>query len=78
MTRLNINGKPYDTDLPADTPLLWLLRDEIGLTLGGRTSASIALAIVAEIHAWLHGCNARPFAEQTGERRAFRPRSHVA
>jgi len=54
------------------------LHSPVGLTLGGRTSASIALAIVAEIHAWLHGCSVRPFAEQTGERRAFRPRSHVS
>ena len=54
------------------------LHSPVGLTLGGRTSASIALAIVSEIHAWLHGCSARPFAEQTGERRPFRPRSHVA
>jgi xanthine dehydrogenase accessory factor len=33
------------------------LRSPVGLALGGRSSASIALAIVAEIHAWLHGCN---------------------
>jgi xanthine/CO dehydrogenase XdhC/CoxF family maturation factor len=30
------------------------LRSPVGLGLGGRASASIALAIVAEIHAWLH------------------------
>ena len=54
------------------------LHSPVGLTLGGRTSTSIALGIVAEIHAWLHGCSARPFAEQTGECRPFRPRSHVA
>jgi len=54
------------------------LHSPVGLTLGGRTSTSIALGIVAEIHAWLHGCSARPFAEQAGECRPFRPRSHVA
>jgi isoquinoline 1-oxidoreductase subunit alpha len=32
MIKLNINGKSYDIDLPADTPLLWVLRDELGLT----------------------------------------------
>lgn len=30
------------------------LRSPVGLDLGGRTPESIALAIVAEIHAWLH------------------------
>jgi aerobic-type carbon monoxide dehydrogenase small subunit (CoxS/CutS family) len=32
VTKLNINGKQYDVDVPADTPLLWVLRDEVGLT----------------------------------------------
>jgi xanthine/CO dehydrogenase XdhC/CoxF family maturation factor len=30
------------------------LRSPVGLALGGRSAAGIALAIVAEIHAWLH------------------------
>ena len=29
---LTINGKVYDVDLPDNVPLLWVLRDEIGLT----------------------------------------------
>jgi xanthine/CO dehydrogenase XdhC/CoxF family maturation factor len=37
------------------------LRSPVGLALGGRSSASIALAIVAEIHAWLCGCSGGPF-----------------
>jgi len=32
MTTLEINGKRVDVDVPADTPLLWTLRDELGLT----------------------------------------------
>jgi isoquinoline 1-oxidoreductase subunit alpha len=32
MTKLDINGKSYSVDAPPDTPLLWVLRDEIGLT----------------------------------------------
>jgi len=32
MTTLSINGKSQSVDLPADTPLLWALRDELGLT----------------------------------------------
>jgi xanthine/CO dehydrogenase XdhC/CoxF family maturation factor len=29
----------------------------VGLAIGGRDSAAIALAIVAEVQAWLHGCD---------------------
>ena len=32
MTKLNINGKPFNVDLPGDTPLLWALRDTLGFT----------------------------------------------
>ena len=31
MLRLNVNGKDHDVDVPADTPLLWVLRDELKL-----------------------------------------------
>ena len=27
MAKLNINGKEHDVNLPADTPLLWVLRE---------------------------------------------------
>lgn len=33
MIKLQVNGKHLDINLPADTPLLWALRDEIGLTV---------------------------------------------
>jgi isoquinoline 1-oxidoreductase alpha subunit len=29
---LSINGSPHQTDLPEDTPLLWALRDGLGMT----------------------------------------------
>jgi len=32
MIKLNINGKQVDLDVDADTPLLWALRDDAGLT----------------------------------------------
>ena len=32
MTRFVINGKPAESTQPADTPLLWVIRDELGLT----------------------------------------------
>jgi len=31
-TTLNVNGKSKVVDVAADTPLLWVLRDELGLT----------------------------------------------
>ena len=32
MIPLTVNGRPVDLDVPADTPLLWALRDHLGLT----------------------------------------------
>jgi isoquinoline 1-oxidoreductase alpha subunit len=32
MTQLTINGKPRDVSSTPDTPLLWVLRDELGMT----------------------------------------------
>jgi xanthine dehydrogenase accessory factor len=37
------------------------LRSPIGLNIGGRAPESIALSIVAEIHARLHGAPGGPF-----------------
>jgi isoquinoline 1-oxidoreductase alpha subunit len=31
MIKLNVNGKQYDVDVDPDTPLLWAIRDGIGL-----------------------------------------------
>jgi len=51
------------TELGAAAELLHdRLRSPVGLALGGRSSTSIALAIVAEIHAWLHGRTGGPFS----------------
>lgn len=32
MTHLKINGATHDVDVESDTPLLWVLRDDVGLT----------------------------------------------
>jgi aerobic-type carbon monoxide dehydrogenase small subunit (CoxS/CutS family) len=32
MISLTVNGKQYNVDVPADMPLLWVIRDTIGLT----------------------------------------------
>ena len=31
MVSVTVNGKKYDVDVSADTPLLWVIRDAIGL-----------------------------------------------
>ena len=50
------------TDLGAAAPrLAGRLRSPIGLNIGGRAPESIALSIVAEIHARLHGAPGGPF-----------------
>jgi xanthine dehydrogenase accessory factor len=42
------------------------LRAPVGLALGGRAPESIALAIVAEIHAFVHGSEGGPFSSSAG------------
>ena len=32
MARLNVNGKTYDIDVEPSTPLLWAIREQVGLT----------------------------------------------
>ena len=49
MTPVTINGKRYDIDLPGDTPLLWALRDEIGLT-GTKFGCGMALCGACTVH----------------------------
>jgi isoquinoline 1-oxidoreductase alpha subunit len=49
VTKLNINGKRYQIDLPADTPLLWVLRDDLGLT-GTKFGCGMALCGACTLH----------------------------
>ncbi len=49
MVTLDINGKRYEIDLPDDTPLLWVLRDEIGLT-GTKFGCGMALCGACTVH----------------------------
>ena len=32
MVTLNVNGKSHNVDVTPDTPLLWVLRDNMGMT----------------------------------------------
>ena len=49
MTSLSINGRSYDVDVEPDTPLLWVLRDTIGLT-GTRYGCGIAQCGACTVH----------------------------
>ena len=49
MTTLTINGKPRQIDLPADTPLLWVLRDTLGLT-GTKFGCGMAQCGACTVH----------------------------
>ncbi len=49
MTPVSINGRRYDLDLPEDTPLLWVLRDELGLT-GTKFGCGMALCGACTVH----------------------------
>ena len=49
MPTLTINGKPYDIDLPSDMPLLWVIRDTIGLT-GTKFGCGMALGGACTVH----------------------------
>lgn len=48
-TSLTINGTAYDVDLPDDVPLLWVLRDEIGLT-GTKFGCGVSACGACTVH----------------------------
>src|SRR5204862_6508782 len=47
--KLVVNGKALDVDVPADTPLLWVLREEVGLT-GTKFGCGIAACGACTVH----------------------------
>ena len=49
MIALAINGKSYNVDVESNTPLLWVLRDTIGLT-GTKYGCGIALCGACTVH----------------------------
>jgi isoquinoline 1-oxidoreductase alpha subunit len=49
MTQLDLNGKTVTTDAPADTPLLWVLRDHLGLT-GTKFGCGMAQCGACTVH----------------------------
>ena len=51
MTSVTVNGRRYDVVLPEDTPLLWALRDELGLT-GTKFGCGMALCGACTVHVY--------------------------
>ncbi len=49
MTKLNINGKTVEVDVDPETPLLWALRDVLGLT-GTKFGCGMALCGACTVH----------------------------
>jgi isoquinoline 1-oxidoreductase alpha subunit len=49
MITLNINGRSYDADVPPDMPVLWVLRDVIGLT-GTKFGCGVAACGACTVH----------------------------
>ncbi len=49
MTSLNINGKAVDVEAQADTPLLWVLRDELHMS-GTKFGCGMALCGACTVH----------------------------
>jgi len=49
MTTLRINGQEHELDVPDDMPLLWVLRDVVGLT-GTKFGCGVALCGACTVH----------------------------
>jgi isoquinoline 1-oxidoreductase alpha subunit len=49
MPRLTINGQPHEVDVDPDTPLLWVLRDTLGLS-GTKYGCGIAQCGACTVH----------------------------
>ena len=49
MIRLNVNGKDHDVDVDGDIPLLWVLREDLGLT-GTKYGCGMALCGACTVH----------------------------
>ena len=69
MFQLNINGKPYKVDVDPNTPLLWVIREQVGLT-GTKYGCGIGQCGACTVH--LNGQPVRscgvPVSEADGTR----------
>src|SRR2546428_8878196 len=69
MITLNVNGKPMSVDADPDTPLVWVLRDHLGMT-GTKYGCGMALCGACTVH--VNGQPARscstPLSSAAGKR----------
>ncbi|SLN57945.1 (2Fe-2S)-binding protein [Oceanibacterium hippocampi] len=49
MIRITVNGKPHELDVEPEMPLLWALRDELGLT-GTKFGCGVAYCGACTVH----------------------------
>jgi isoquinoline 1-oxidoreductase subunit alpha len=49
MAKLNINGRTHDVKVEADTPLLWAIREQVGLT-GTKYGCGVAMCGACSVH----------------------------
>jgi isoquinoline 1-oxidoreductase subunit alpha len=49
MARITVNGRPHDVDVDPDTPLLWVLRDTLGMG-GTKYGCGIAQCGACTVH----------------------------
>jgi len=49
MAKLNINGRVRDVEVEADTPLLWVIREQVGLT-GTKYGCGVAQCGACSVH----------------------------
>jgi isoquinoline 1-oxidoreductase alpha subunit len=49
MARLTINGKPYEVTVDPNTPLLWVIREQVGLT-GTKYGCGVAQCGACTVH----------------------------
>ena len=49
MAKLNINGRTHEVEIEADTPLLWVLREQLGLT-GTKYGCGVAQCGACSVH----------------------------
>jgi aerobic-type carbon monoxide dehydrogenase small subunit (CoxS/CutS family) len=49
MISLKVNGKDFEVDVPPETPLLWVIRENLGLT-GTKFGCGVALCGTCTVH----------------------------
>ena len=71
MAKLNVNGRTHDVKVEADTPLLWVIREQVGLT-GTKYGCGVAQCGACSVH--LNGEVVRSCAIPVG---SIKPRDRI-